>query len=251
MKGAVRDDYREAATARRGHWWVRGRRDIFARLLDELVELPKQARVLDVGPGYGVNTTLLQDRGRLCVLDTDAGSLDSCRALGASDLVLGDATSLPLADGSIDLLTALDVIEHLDDDLQALREFRRVLQPTGWLLLTVPALRILWGRQDVLSDHRRRYRRRQLRRQLAAARFEPARLTYFNTLLFPPILLVRLLMRPLLGRTVRNGSSDFGFPLPFGLNTLLHRLFASEARWLARHDLPVGVSLLCLARPAP
>ena len=132
-----------------------------------------------------------------------------------------------------------------------LRECHRVLKPSGWLLLSVPALRLLWGRQDVLSEHRRRYRRRELRDRVSAAGFEVKRLTYFNTLLFPPILVVRLLMRPLLGRTVRNGRSDFSFPLPPGLNGLLHRLFAAEAGWLVRHDLPIGVSLLCLARPAP
>jgi len=251
VKSALRDDYHRAATARHGHWWVRGRHDIFARLLDKLVSLPEGGRILDVGPGYGVNIPLLRERGRLCVLDTDASSLDSCRTLGATDLVRGDANRLPLADASVHLVSALDVIEHLDDDLEALREFRRVLQTSGWLLLTVPALGILWGRQDVLSEHRRRYRRHQLREQLAAAGFEVARLTYFNTLLFPPILAVRLLMRPLLGRAVRSGRSDFGFPLPLGLNGLLHRLFAAEAGWLVRHDLPVGVSLLCLARPAP
>jgi SAM-dependent methyltransferase len=250
VKSAVREEYREAA-ADGTHWWVRGRHKIFARVLAELVSLPASARILDVGPGHGVNVALFQDRGRLCVLDSDASSLDSCRELGVQDTVRADAQSLPLLDESVDLVSALDVIEHLDDDLGALRECRRVLKPSGWLLLSVPALRLLWGRQDVLSEHRRRYRRRELRDRLTAAGFEVHRLTYFNTLLFPPILVVRLLMRPLLGRTVRNGRSDFSFPLPLGLNGLLHRLFAAEAGWLVRHDLPIGVSLLCLARPAP
>ncbi len=249
MKSAVREEYREAAAARSAHWWMRGRQDIFARVLDELVALPEQARILDVGPGHGVNLSLFHHRGRLCVLDSDQGSLDSCQVLGAKDLVRGDAQRLPFGDATMDLVSALDVIEHLDDDLLALRECCRVLKPGGWLLLTVPALHLLWGRQDVLSEHRRRYRRRQLRECLATAGFEVKRLTYFNTLLFPPILMVRLLMRPLLGRTVRNGRSDFSFPLPLGLNGLLHRLFAAEAWWLVKSDLPIGVSLLALARP--
>ena len=242
MKQTVREDYREAAAARTAHWWVRGRRDIFGRMLDELVSLPEHARILDIGPGYGVNVPLFQDRGRLCVLDADGASLDSCRALGVGDVVLGDAERLPFADARMDLVSALDVIEHLDDDTAALRECCRVLRPSGWLLLTVPARSILWGRQDVLSEHRRRYGRHQLRERLEAAGFAVRRLTFFNTLLFPPILLVRLLMRPLLLRKVQNGRSDFGFPLPFGLNGLLHRMFAAEASWLVRRNLPVGVS---------
>lgn len=250
MKSALRRDYEKAASPGQSHWWVRARQDIFARLLDDLVPLPEDATILDVGPGYGVNIPVLEKRGRLCALDTDIHSLLSCRALGAPDVVLGDAERLPVADRAVHLVTALDVIEHLDDDRAALGEFRRVLRPDGWLLLTVPALRILWGRQDVVSEHRRRYHRRQLQDLLTAAGFEPLRLTYFNTLLFPPVLLVRLLMRPFLSRTQEHGRSDFGFPLPLGLGHLLGRLFASEARWLVRHDLPVGVSLLCLARPA-
>ena len=91
----------------------------------------------------------------------------------------------------------------------------------------------------------------QLRERLETAGFAVGRLTFFNTLLFPPILLVRLLMRPLLLRKVQNGRSDFGFPLPFGLNGLLHRMFAAEASWLVHRNLPVGVSLLVLARPEP
>lgn len=252
MKSTLRLDYQQAASVPgHTHWWVRGRQDIFSRLLADLVSLPEGARILDVGPGYGVNIPVLGNRGRLCALDTDIQSLSSCRALGVPDLVVGDARRLPLADGSVHLVTALDVLEHLDDDLGALEEFHRVLRADGWLLLAVPALQILWGRQDLASEHHRRYHRRQLRERLRAAGFDPVRLTYFNTLLFPPILVVRLLMRPFLGRARKNDRTDFGIPLPLGLNGLLHRLFAAEARWLVRHDLPVGVSLLCLARPTP
>ncbi len=249
MKAAVQQEYGVLAEARDAHWWVRGRRRIFGRLLAELVPLPESARVLDLGPGYGVNVDLLSGLGKLCVLDTNPESLISCRRLGAKEQLQADATHLPLFDESLDLISALDVIEHLDDDLAALRECRRVLKPTGWLLLSVPALRILWGRQDVLSEHRRRYGRSELRGRLEQAGFEVVRLSFFNTLLFPPILLVRLLMRPWLGRTVDRASSDFSFPLPFGLNGLLYRLFTAETPWLMRRNLPFGVSLLCLARP--
>ena len=119
------------------------------------------------------------------------------------------------------------------------------------MLLTVPALPVLWGRQDVLSGHKRRYRRGELERRLREAGFAIERLTYFNTLLFLPILAVRLCMRPFLGRTsAGGGGSDFSVP-SFGLSGLLYRLFAAEGSWLVRRNLPLGVSLLAVARPEP
>lgn len=247
MKPVVHDEYRAQATT---HWWMRGRRSIFRRILRECVRPPRGARILDVGPGSGVNLEVLRDHGAVSVLDLSRESLLDCRGAGARHLVQGDAGAPPLQPGSIDLVCALDVLEHLADDRTALAAWRDLLRPDGRLLLTVPALPVLWGRQDVLSGHERRYRRRELGQRLREAGFEIERLSYFNTLLFLPILAVRLCMRPFLGRTsVGGGGSDFGVP-SFGLNGLLYRLFAAEGAWLVKRDLPLGVSLLCVAKPA-
>ncbi len=144
---------------------------------------------------------MLAPRGAVTVVDIDRGSLQSCRAAGARHLVLGDATELPLGEGCFDLVSALDVLEHLPDDAAALRGIHHALKPGGSLLLSVPALRWLWGRQDVTAHHLRRYHRRELRDLLAAAGFETLRLSYFNSLLLPPIAAVRLAMRPFLGQS--------------------------------------------------
>lgn len=227
---------------------MRARRSIFRRVLSACVPQRRDARVLDVGPGFGANTEVLAECGDVSVLDTNLESLRSCRQRGAAQLVLGDAEAPPLRAGAVDLLCALDVLEHLDEDAAALAAWREVLSDDGRLLLTVPALPLLWGRQDVLAGHRRRYRRQELVERLESAGFVIERLSYFNTLLFLPILAVRLCMRPLLGRATTSGAgSDFSVP-SFGLNDLLYRVFAAEGAWLARHDLPIGVSLLCVAR---
>jgi SAM-dependent methyltransferase len=152
---------------------------------------------------------------------------------------------LPFADGAFDLVTALDVIEHIDDDVAALGELRRVLRPGGRLLVAVPAFTFLWGRQDEVSHHRRRYTRATLARALAQAGFAVVRESYFNTLLFPPIAAVRL-GRRLLRRPGRR-QSDFELG-PARLNGLLGAVFGAEAALVARTDLPFGVSLLALAR---
>jgi SAM-dependent methyltransferase len=244
LKAVVEAEHRERGEQ---HWWFRGRRQIFARLLDAAVPLPAGARILDLGPGCGVNLPLLRPRGQVTALDLSRESLLDCAERGADWVVRADATAPPLRDGTFDLVCALDVLEHLADDATALTAWHRLLKPHGRLLLTVPALPILWGRQDVLSGHRRRYRRAELARRVTAAGFAIERLTYFNALLLPPILAVRLLMRPFVQRAVRRGGSDLSMG-SFGMDGLLYRALASEGRWLLRRDLPIGVSLLCLAR---
>lgn len=250
MRSVVHDEHLE-----RDHWWFRARRRIFARFLDHH-GLPAGAAIpwiLDLGPGSGVNLDVLAARGRLVSLDLSARSLETCAALGrqlgaTTELTRADATRLPFQSGSLPLVCALDVLEHLPDDRAALAEIRRVLRPDGRLLLSVPAHPWMWGRQDVLAEHVRRYRRRELTERLEAAGFEILKLSYFNTLLFAPIALVRLLMRPFLARSVQRGS-DLSVRLPLGLDATLYWSFAVEAGWLTRRDLPLGVSLFGLARP--
>ena len=132
--------------------------------------------------------------------------------------------------------------------MEALRAWRDAIADDGTLLLSVPAFQILWGRQDVLSEHRRRYRAPQLRAQLEAAGFTVRHLTYFNFVLFLPILAVRLVMRPFLASAVAAGGSDLSMPVPV-VGGLLRGLLAAERFWIARRRLPFGVSLLAVATP--
>lgn len=249
MHATVHSEYR---AHRHDHWWFAARRTIFARLLAAKMPLPPGARILEIGPGHGVNLPVLGAHGPTFTLDVDRGSLAGSRAQGARGAVCGDAQEPPLVAGSFALVCAFDVLEHLQDDPGALRAWHTLLAPQGRLFLTVPALRLLWGRQDVLSGHERRYGRRELAARLQAAGFVLEQLSFCNALLFVPILLVRLLMRPFLPRArAGGGSSDFGLRLPRPLERLLYHAFALEAGWLVRHDLPLGVSLLAIARKAP
>ena len=244
MKAVVHDEHQE-----RDHWWFRARRAIFRDFLNQRVQLPENPRVLDLGPGSGVNLEVLEPLGSLVNLDLSRFSLERLSELGPhGSPVQGNAERLPFQTGSCDLVCALDVLEHLDDDLAALVEIRRVLAPGGALFFSVPAHPWMWGRQDVLAEHRRRYRRSDLASRLLSAGFALERMSYFNTLLFPPIAAVRLAMRPFLSKT-SEGGSDLAVKLPLGLDEVLYRSFAVERRILPDRDLPFGVSLIGLARP--
>jgi SAM-dependent methyltransferase len=202
-----REAYEAEAEHEARHWWFQGRRRLLARLLDRLA-LPPGARVLDVGCGTGANGPVLA-AGRFAVgADASPIPLGLGRSAYAARL-RADGSALPFADRRFDLVCALDVLEHLDDDAGAVRELRRVLRPDGVLIVFVPALRLLWGRQDEVSHHRRRYSRRDLRVLIAGAGLRIDRLTFFNTLLFPPILAARLAMRLAPPRALRS-ENDLG-----------------------------------------
>jgi SAM-dependent methyltransferase len=146
-------------------------------------------------------------------------------------------------DGALDLVLAADLLEHLDDDRAALAEIHRALKPGGVALLLVPAFGWLWGLQDDVSEHRRRYTAPVLQARVAGAGFAIERATYFNTFLLPPIFLARTLMR----RAHIEVESE-NVLTPGWSSAILERIFGLELPLLRRLDLPVGVSFLCLAR---
>jgi SAM-dependent methyltransferase len=161
-------------------------------------------------------------------------------------VIAGSALEMPLPDASFDLAVTLDVIEHLEDDLAALRELRRVVAPGGWLLVTVPAYQWLWSGHDVINHHHRRYTRRSLRSVAERAGWRQVRTTYFNSLLLPVAIVLRVLER--LNTRTTESSLDLWVP-PEPLNWVLERPLALEAALVARGGrIPAGLSLLAVFR---
>lgn len=226
------------------HWWFAGRRRLFAATLRRR-GVTAGARVLDIGTSSGTNLRLMRDLGfaRAVGVDASIEAARLCRAKGFAPVTLGDACALPFADCGFDLVLLTDVIEHIDDDVAALREARRVLRPGGDLLITVPAFPALWGRQDELWEHRRRYRRTGLGAAIAAAELELAFCFHFNFLLFPAIFAARQLIRRI-GVGCGNENTLTGPRV----NALLARVFALDVALAPLLHPPFGVSLLAWAR---
>ena len=227
------------------HWWYTGRRKILTRFIEDICRrvTDRRPRILDVGCGTGANLLMLSQFGDAEGVDLSEDALAFCRERGLEKVKLGAAEKLPYDDDTFDLVTALDVVEHLDDDLAGLREMQRVLRPGGRVLLFVPTFMFLWGLQDDVSNHRRRYRLPELRRVLEQAGFEIERTTYANITFFLPILLARKLMRV----TGIKAESENNINVS-ALNGVLGSLLGAESVVLRFMDIPFGVSGLCVAR---
>jgi SAM-dependent methyltransferase len=233
--------------AENSHWWFVGRRLILESFLKQIIQNLKSKiqnpKILDVGCGTGANLEMLREFGEVAGVDVSEEALEFCRGRGFTEVKNGLAEQLPFADESFDLTTALDVVEHLDDDAAGLREMHRILKKGGRALIFVPAFMFLWGVQDDISNHRIRYTKRQIIERLEKAGFEIERATYANITFFAPILAGRALMKLTGFRPESENNLTIG-----ALNGFLGRLFGAERFWLKNFNFPFGVSIVIVAR---
>jgi SAM-dependent methyltransferase len=227
------------------HWWYVGRRRIIQCLVERICATldTSNPTILDVGCGTGANLKMLADYGKVEGVDISPQAVEVCRQRGLDSVRLGAAEDLPYESDSFELVTALDVVEHLDDDVAGLREMRRVLRRNGRLLLFVPAFMFLWGVQDDVSNHRRRYTLPSLLRAVEAAGFSVEWSSYANISFFLPVLLVRSVMRWLGLRA----ATEYGINISV-MNGPFGQLFAAERFILKNGKIPFGVSAVCIAR---
>ena len=226
------------------HWWFVTRRDLFRSRIERL-GLPRSASILDIGTSTGTNLRLLADMQFTNVrgLDTSPVAIEYCRRKGFDRVAEGDVVELPFGDRSFELVLATDILEHVDDDARGAREICRVLAPGGHALVTVPTFPSLWGLQDDVSQHKRRYRLPELVQRLEDAGLVVDDAHYFNYLLFAPIWLARQAIRTL--RVPLASENQVRAPL---LDGVLRAVFALDVATAGRVRPPFGVSAIAIAR---
>ena len=223
------------------HWWYHGRRRIVMDLVARL-PLPREAQILDAGCGSGRNLVELAGFGSATGLEPSARGAEVARARGVGEVVEAGIDTMPFDDASFDLITLLDVLEHIEDDRGALLGLRRVARPGGMLLITVPAYPRLWSSHDELNLHYRRYTRRTLLDRAGEAGWRPLRTTHFNALLLPVAAAWRLGER--LWSSEEPSSSEL-VRTPAALNWLLEQPLRAEAALLrSGRRIPAGLSLV-------
>ncbi len=238
------DVYDRMAELERDHWWFVARRTILVEVLTRLVGLPLAARTLEAGCGTGGNLAMLSRFGEVCAFEPAAQARRMARARGDFDVREGRLPdAIPFEPSGFDLVVALDVLEHVDEDLESMRALRNQLRPGGWALITVPAFSLLWSGHDVRHHHKRRYGRKELVERIVAAGLSPVFVTFFNSFLFPLIAGIRIVQTALR----RTDIEDDKMP-PRLVNRVLTAVFASERHLVGRVPLPFGVSLLAVAR---
>lgn len=233
--------YQEMAACERDHWWYRARRNILRDLLAR--HAPKQPSVIvEIGCGSGGNLPMLGEFGTVIGVESSATAIALAATYRGFDIRAGMLPDLlPVRQASCSWLCLFDVLEHVDDDIVALKACRSLLSQDGAILISVPAYHWLWSAHDKLHHHRRRYSCGQLISAVRASGLEVHYVTCFNTLLFPLAVLGRIVDR------LRGSARPSGGATPPRLvNEMLFWLFDRE-RWLLRWlRLPFGLSIFAV-----
>lgn len=236
--------------AEQRHFWFRGFRRFVAPLIEQATAGRSRARLLDAGCGTGANLAYLHRFGIAFGLELFARGLQFGHARGLPRLMQGSVTHLPFADASLDVVLSFDVLYCLENPAEqaAIREMFRVLRPGGSVVINVAAFNILKGDHSMLGGEVRRYTKRELRDKVERAGFQVTRLTYTNATLFPITASVRAFQRLRGVKAEKDNKGDFYVP-PAPINALFSGVLAVESKLIAAGiDMPVGSSLLCLAK---
>lgn len=226
------------------HWWYRARRDILSDYITRYAGLPTDARILEIGCGTGHNLPMLAQFGSVDAIEIDEAS----RAIASQRLgkPVGAAPlpALPGVErGAYDMVAVLDVVEHIEDDVAALKGMASLLKPGGKILIAVPAHQWLWSAHDVVNHHHRRYSKGTLGAAIAHAGLEARKMRWFNSLLFPLAAAARVAGK----LTGRDDSDDSPPAKP--LNWAFEKIFRLERHLLGRVPMTPGVSIVTLAFP--
>lgn len=227
------------------HWWFVAKKKIVLDHIQRFVLLrPGELDILDIGCGSGLMLNSLERIGRTSGMDMSDEAIAFSQKIFSGTVKKGILPSnIPYKNDSFSLITALDVIEHIEDDRATLIAIRDRLVTGGQAVITVPACKFLWSEHDVQNEHKRRYSLEELRTKLLETGFTIERISYFNTLLFPLIAIVRVVNNAL----KRKGGGDVDMPST-SINFILEKIFSLEKFILRFTTMPIGVSVIAIVR---
>lgn len=227
------------------HWWFAGRRQILASMLRRL-PLPPNPEIFEVGCGSGGCLGMLAQFGKVWGMEPDPEARKRAQARGNAIVEDGRFPDSVAFEGKqFDVIGMFDVLEHIEDDHGALRALLPRLKPTGHIIISVPAFPFLFGPHDVMHEHYRRYTASVLRHTLEKTGYRPVHWSYFNSLLFAPAAVTRMVQRFM----PSSDRADLRMTPPGFTNSLLERMMSSEGPLVSRVSVPFGLSLMAVAQP--
>lgn len=236
--------YRMFFEVQKKHWWFVTKKEIVLDTIDRHFNKHADVKVLDIGCGSGLMLNALEHVGQTFGMDMSDDAINFSKEIFSGKVEQGFLPDqIPYAENYFDLITALDVIEHVDEDVDSLKAIRAHLVSDGKAVITVPAYMFLWSKFDEMNEHKRRYTLTELNTKLVQAGFTVEKISYYNTLLFPVVFVVRMLNNLL----KRDGSSDVDMPNA-QLNFVLKKIFGIEKYLLRFINLPFGVSILAVVK---
>lgn len=232
--------YKDFFVLEKTHWLFKIRRKIFFYFIKKYSQ--SGSSLFDFGCGSGYLVGELHKIGYDAHgVDFEKDAVDYGLNQGIKNLKLANGEKIDYLDKIFDIVTAFDVLEHIEDEKPTIRELVRILKPSGKMIITVPAYQWLWGVQDDVSHHFRRYTAGSLINIFKNfPELKIIRKTYFNTFLFPPIAVVRLFSKWF---NIKNRKSDFDVKTGF-LNIIFYHVFNFEYYFLKFINFPFGVSIL-------
>jgi len=236
--------YETLFTTEENHWWYRVRRKIVTDLISKYSQ--QEIKIVDIGCGTGRLMLDLQRLGQVFGMDASQKAIEFCRSRGITNLQLGDITRLPYEENEFDVVLCLDVLEHTEDDIQAIKEIKRIAKPGGLIIIFVPAFPFLWGVSDIVSNHFRRYTAKEMISKIEKENLHIVEDSYFNSILFLPIFITRKVVN--LFKIPLKSENNLNTGL---VNKILFYIFNFEATLLKIIKLPFGVSYLMVLRKQP
>jgi SAM-dependent methyltransferase len=236
--------YRIFFEIQKKHWWFVTRKKIVLDTITRYLSKDSKTRILDIGCGSGLMLNALEEIGQTFGMDMSDEAISFSKEIFNGKVEKGFLPNqVPYEENFFDLIIALDVIEHVEQDVESLKAIRSRLVSDGKAVITVPAYMFLWSKFDELNEHKRRYTLTELNTKLEQAGFTVEKISYYNTLLFPVIFVVRMLNNVL----KRDGASDIDMPSS-PVNVILEKIFGIEKYLLRLANLPFGVSILAVVR---
>ena len=235
-------EYKTMADRERTYWWHLGRLKIIETHLQKLSKQKNgKLKILNVGCGTGGTIALLERYGDVDNVDISPEAIKFMKKSGYDNAVLVEGVQLPFKSGAYDVVCAFDVLEHIEEDIEALQEWGRVLKKKGEVLLTVPAYQWLWSDHDVSLHHKRRYTKSRLRQDGKRAGLKTKKATYAISFSLPMVAGFRFIKK-LTNKEVTEETSYV--KLPNIVNSLFSQLLYLEAKLHAFMTLPFGTSVL-------